>query len=167
MWSYFTSKKLTYTQPKCRYTFSESFLEIGKVSLEDSLKEGVEHNHLEVGGPLDRPDLPGGRELWSEEKSTNQQPTTTLLKLNMEPENDGFQKESPFPGGWFSGSMLNFRGVGGTPPRKLEKMDPFLTSILFRWVEVSTNQPDSYTTRVLKSSRSGAFFWGKHRTSPR
>ena len=76
----------------------------------------------------------------------------------MEPENDGFQKESPFPGGWFSGSMLNFRGVGGTPPRKLEKMDPFLTSILFRWVGVSTNQPDSYTTRVLKSSRSGAFF---------
>ena len=152
MWSYFTRKKLTYTQPKCRYTFSESFLEIGKVSLEDSLKGGVEHNHLEVGGPLDRPDLPGGRELWSEEKSTNQQPTTTLLN---------------FPGGWFSGSMLNFRGVGGTPPRKLEKMDPFLTSILFRWVEVSTNQPDSYTTRVLKSSRSGAFFGGKHRTSPR
>ena len=29
----------------------------------------------------------------------------------MEPENDGFQKESPFSRGRFSGSMLNFRGV--------------------------------------------------------
>ena len=25
-------------------------------------------------------------------------PPTTLPKFNMEPENDGFQKESPFPG---------------------------------------------------------------------
>ena len=28
----------------------------------------------------------------------------------MEPENDGFQKESPFPGAVVWGSMLNFRG---------------------------------------------------------
>ena len=31
----------------------------------------------------------------------------------MEPENDGFQKESPFSRDFFSGSMLNFRGVYG------------------------------------------------------
>ena len=32
------------------------------------------------------------------------------LKFNMEPENDGFQKESSFPSAGFSGSMLNFQG---------------------------------------------------------
>ena len=32
-------------------------------------------------------------------------------KTNMEPENGGFQKESPFPGVPFSGSMLIFLGV--------------------------------------------------------
>ena len=31
-------------------------------------------------------------------------------KLNMETENDGFQRESPFSRGWFAGSMLNFSG---------------------------------------------------------
>ena len=37
----------------------------------------------------------------------------TPQKSNMEPENDGCQKESPFPGisEFFSGSMLNFWGV--------------------------------------------------------
>ena len=32
-------------------------------------------------------------------------------EINMEPENDGFQKECPFSRDFFSGSMLNFRGV--------------------------------------------------------
>ena len=43
-------------------------------------------------------------------------------KFNMEPENDGFQKGSSFSGGWFSGSMLHFRGVGrepNLPPKKI------------------------------------------------
>ncbi len=35
-------------------------------------------------------------------------------QINMEPENDAFQKESPFPGQKKSGSMLNFRGLMGT-----------------------------------------------------
>ena len=38
----------------------------------------------------------------------------TPPKFNMEPENDGFQKESPgLQGLRTSGSMLNFRGVPG------------------------------------------------------
>ena len=35
----------------------------------------------------------------------------TLYKFNMEPEHDGFQKESPIPGCHRSGSMLNFGRV--------------------------------------------------------
>ena len=35
----------------------------------------------------------------------------TLPKLNMQPENDGFSIWISFSRGWFSGSMLNFRGV--------------------------------------------------------
>ena len=35
----------------------------------------------------------------------------TPPKFNMEPENDGFQMDFPFPGTYFSGSMLNFGGV--------------------------------------------------------
>ncbi len=35
----------------------------------------------------------------------------TLSKFNMEPDNDGFQKEFPFPGADVSGSVFNFRGV--------------------------------------------------------
>ena len=37
----------------------------------------------------------------------------TPQKFNMEPENDGFQKESPFPGTSFQVPCLNFRGVNG------------------------------------------------------
>ena len=33
----------------------------------------------------------------------------TPPKINMEAENHGFQKEPPFPGAIFTGSMLNFR----------------------------------------------------------
>ena len=36
--------------------------------------------------------------------------TRTSPKFNMEPENDGFQKDAPFAG-FDLGSMLNFRGV--------------------------------------------------------
>ena len=35
----------------------------------------------------------------------------TPLKINMEPENDNFEKETPLPSGPFSGSMLVFGGV--------------------------------------------------------
>ena len=35
----------------------------------------------------------------------------TPPRFNMEPGNDGFQKESPFPGTSFQVPMLNFRGV--------------------------------------------------------
>ena len=35
----------------------------------------------------------------------------TPPKFNMEPENDGFQREFSFLGTSFLGSMLNFRGV--------------------------------------------------------
>ena len=38
----------------------------------------------------------------------------TPPKFNMEPENDGFQKGISFSRYFFSGSMLNFRGVFGT-----------------------------------------------------
>ena len=48
---------------------------------------------------------------------------STTPKFNMEPENDGFQNESPFPGTsfiFFSGSMLNFRGVWNSTPVNLQ-----------------------------------------------
>ena len=38
-------------------------------------------------------------------------PLYTPPKFNMEPENDGFQKESPFPGTSFQVPCENFRGV--------------------------------------------------------
>ena len=44
----------------------------------------------------------------------NPERETTPPKFNMEPENDGFQKESPFPGLIFRWTMLNFRGVAAT-----------------------------------------------------
>ena len=37
--------------------------------------------------------------------------TNTPPKFNVEPENDGFQKGISFSRDFFSGSMLNFRGV--------------------------------------------------------
>ena len=54
----------------------------------------------------------------------NHQLTITSPKFNMEPENDGFQKESPFPGGDFSGSMLNFRGVADKTTIRQKQIHP-------------------------------------------
>ena len=46
----------------------------------------------------------------------HQTTTATLPKFNMEPKNDGLQKESPIPGYHFSGSMLNFGKVVSQHP---------------------------------------------------
>jgi len=55
----------------------------------------------------------------------------TPLKFNMVPENDGFQKESPFPGTSFSGSMLNFRGVTHLVRCSSQENDPIFEYVLF------------------------------------
>ena len=57
----------------------------------------------------------------------------TPPKFNMEPENDGFQKGITFSRDFFSGSMLNFRGVyvsqivwGGVPTSFFEEKERFV-----------------------------------------
>ena len=68
----------------------------------------------EITTPQKNTNVPLKRDHFKKESSL---PTImfTPPKFNMEPENDGFQKQSPFPGSrdFFSGSMLNFRGIRG------------------------------------------------------
>ena len=76
---------------------------------------------------------------------------TTPLKINMEPENFNFEKETPLPSGPFSGSMLVFGGVPFSPFARLNQIQP--SGFFPSWVMFESTPPMNLSDSSFASPR--------------